>query len=442
MDPQFDLAAPIWLLCTLIVALLSISAFFSIAETALVSASWPRLYALAKKGNRRAEAVLRLRARQDQVLSGILLGNNLVNIVASALATGMLIELFGDAGVAYAAIVMTALVVIFGEVLPKTMALDRPVRILLVITPVLRLTTAFLSPLNRAIQATVRATMWLLGLRRSERGREAAEEELRGAIEMHTESGSADRPERAMLRSILDLAEVEVGAIMIHRRDVFSINADQRSTTILEQALTSAHTRIPLWRGQPDNIVGILHAKALLRALRTNAGSPDAINILEVASKPWFIPESTSLLDQLGAFRRRREHFALVVDEYGGLQGVVTLEDILEEIVGPIAERHEFQLPGVKAQPDGAFIVDGNVTIRDLNRDFAWNLPDEHAATIAGLVLHEARMIPEVGQVFTFNGFRFEVLRRKRNRIVGVRISPPARSAAESAEASMVRAPD
>jgi Mg2+/Co2+ transporter CorB len=429
MDPQFDIDMPLWILASVVVVLLLVAAFFSIAETALISASRPRLYALAKKGHARAALVLKLRERQEQVLSAILLGNNLVNIVASALATGMMIDMFGEAGVAYAAIIMTVLVVVFGEVLPKTLALIRPVRLLLALGPTIRVITALLSPLNRAVQATVRLTLRLFGVHGVDRGAEVAAEELRGAIEMHSAPNASDRSERAMLRSVLDLAKVEVGEIMIHRRDVFSINVDQKSTAILEQALTSAHTRIPLWRGQPDNIVGVLHAKALLRALRANADSPDAISILDVAAKPWFIPESTTLLDQLEAFRRRREHFALVVDEYGALEGVVTLEDILEEIVGPIAERHEFQLPGVKPQADGALVVDGNVTIRDLNRDFDWNLPVENAATIAGLVLHEARLIPEVGQVFTFRDFRFEVLRRKRNRIVSLRITPPANAA-------------
>jgi Mg2+/Co2+ transporter CorB len=225
-----------------------------------------------------------------------------------------------------------------------------------------------------------------------------------------------------MLRSILDLADVAVSDIMIHRRQVVAIDADQPPGAILEQALSSPHTRIPLWRGTQDNVIGVLHAKALLAALRANGGDPTTIDIAQIAGRAWFIPDSTSLLDQLEAFRRRREHFALVVDEYGGLMGVVTLEDILEEIVGDIAEKHEFKVPGVRPQADGSFIVDGSVTIRDLNRQFDWRLPDEDAATIAGLVLYEARRIPDVGQILTFHGLRFEILRRKRNQIATLRI--------------------
>jgi Mg2+/Co2+ transporter CorB len=421
-----DIKVPVFAVAMTVAALLVISFFFSMAETALTSASRPRMYALAKQGHPRALLVERLRVHQDQVLSAILIGNNVVNIFASALATGAMIELFGDAGVAYAAIVMSLLVVVFGEVLPKTFALNRADRVILAIAPALQLTTSIFWPVSRAVRWIVRTTLRAVGVRRAERGQKAAVEELRGAIELHASPDRVVRQEREMLRSILDLANVEVGQIMIHRRQVFTINADQKSGAILEQALASPHTRVPLWRGQPDNVIGVLHAKALLHALRTNGGNPDAIVIADVAMRPWFIPESTTLLDQLQAFRRRREHFALVVDEYGALLGVVTLEDILEEIVGDIAERHEFQVPGVRAQPDGSFVIDGHVTIRDLNREFDWGLADSPASTLAGLVLHEARCIPDAGQIFTFHGFRFEILRRKSNKIVTLRVTPPA----------------
>ncbi len=423
---DFDLHLPAWVAAILILILLVVSAFFAIAETALVSSSRPRLHALARKGNPRAVRVNRLRERQDHVLSAVLLGNNLVNVFASAIATGLFIDLFGPTGVAYAAVAMTVLVVVFAEVLPKTYALNRADRVVLSIVPALESAVRILGPLNHANRWLVRGILRLVGAQRPQRSAEAAVEELRGAIELHSAPDPDVRRERAMLRSILDLADVQVGEIMVHRRDIFAIDADRPATEILEQALLSQHTRVPLWRGQPDNIVGVLHAKEMLRALRAHGGNAASINVLEVASRPWFIPESTSLLDQLEAFRRRREHFALVVDEYGALLGIVTLEDILEEIVGDIAERHEFKMPGVRPQPDGTLVVDGHVTIRDLNRQFDWRLPDEVAATVAGLVLQEARRIPDVGQVFNFYGFRFEVLRRKRNQIAALRITPPA----------------
>jgi Mg2+/Co2+ transporter CorB len=430
------MSADLVAIIAIIVLLLAVSAFFSGAETGLTAASRPRMHALARKGLRRARLVNELRDRKEQVITAILFGNNLVDILASALATGALIALFGEAGIAYATVAMTVLVVVFGEVLPKTFAINHADRVALAVAPLMRAVMRVLGPAVGVTQAVVRVILRLLGAHRLQMGNKVAEEELRGAIELH--NGAGDRDERNMLRSILDLADVEVGTIMVHRRQVVAIDLDQKPAAVVEQALASRYTRIPLWRGQPDNIVGVVHAKAILNALRTNGGNFDAIRINEIATPPWFIPESTTLLDQLEAFRRRREHFAIVVDEYGAFLGIVTLEDILEEIVGDIAERHEFQVPGVKATPDGSYIIDGHVTIRDLNRDFDWQLPADEAATVAGLVLHEARRIPEVGQVFTFHGFRFEVLRRKRNQITSLRLTPPAVTAPQQTRGEAV----
>jgi len=251
---------------------------------------------------------------------------------------------------------------------------------------------------------------------------------LRGVIDLHTralaDASSETRHERAMLRSVLDLADVEVGEIMVHRRNVVTIDASLPVRTIVQQVLASPYTRLPLWRERPDNIVGVLHVKALLRAVHANRETFDTLDVVAIAAKPWFIPDSTNLVDQLEEFRARHEHFALVVDEYGTLMGVVTLEDILEEIVGDIRDEHDLTVPGVRAQGDGSFIINGDVTIRDINREFEWGLPDEEAATIAGLVLHESRAIPEVGQQFLFHGFRFEILRRQRNQITQLRLTP------------------
>lgn len=426
MEAQFDLGLPPVVAAGIICLLLLISAFFAAAEIALVSSSRPRLHALALGGDHRAKSALSLRERQEQIVSAMVLGNNLVNVVSSSLATGVAIEWFGHAGVLYAAMAMTILIVVFCEVLPKTLALNRADRIILAFAPTLDTIDMVLIPINRAIHWIVRLVLRPFGADRPERSREDSVEELRGAIELATDA-KEERTERAMLRSILDLTNVTVGEIMVHRRNVFSVNAEQRPGQILEQVLASPHTRVPLWRGQAENVIGILHARDLLHALRINRVNPDAINIAEIAQRPWFIPESTTLLDQLEAFRRRHEHFALVVDEYGALLGVVTLTDILEEIVGGIADRPPHNVPGVRAEPDGSYIVDGHVTIRDLNREYDWVLPDEEAATIAGLVLAETRSIPEIGQIFTFHGCRFEILRRRRNQITSIRITPTAK---------------
>lgn len=409
-----------------ILVLLILSAFFSGSETALTAASQARLHQLSLRGNRRASTVLRLRRQNDTLIGTILIGNNITNIAASALATSVLISLFDDVGIAYAMVVMTILIVIFAEVLPKTFAINNADRSALAVGPVIRVFVWLLHPFSIAIRFMVNSLLRIFGVRGSATfGQEEREEELRGLIELHRGPGPEVSEERAMLRSILDLGEVAVEEIMTHRRNVAMINADLPIEKILDELMESPFTRIPLYRGDPDEIIGILHGKALLRAIRGHhAEDMSDLDIVGVANEPWFIPESSNLLDQLQAFRARREHFAVVVDEYGTLQGVVTLEDILEEIVGNIDDEHDISVSGVRPQQDGSYIINGSVTLRDLNRDLDWNLPDEDASTVAGLILHESRVIPNVGQEFLFHGFRFRILRKHRNQMTQLRVWP------------------
>jgi Mg2+/Co2+ transporter CorB len=408
--------------------LLVASAFFSFAETALTAASHPLMHQLEQDGDRRAGIVNRLRAKSDRLIGTILLGNNLVNILSSALATSALIALFGEAGVAYATLLMTCLILIFAEILPKTYAFRHANRMAPAIAPLVNVCVVAFSPFTRAVQMVVNGVLWVFGAHpKHQASIGPSADELRGAIALHTGEGSPVQRERAMLRSILDLADVEVGEIMVHRRTVTMIDADDPPSSIVAQVLASPYTRIPLWRGEPDNIVGVIHAKALLRAVQSQQEKLDTIDVVALAAKPWFVPDTTSLLDQLHAFRRRREHFSIVVDEYGTFMGIVTLEDILEEIVGDIVDEHDIPARGVVRQADGSYIVQGQTTIRDLNRKFEWGLPDEDAATIAGLILHEARRIPEVGQAFMFCGMRFQILHRHRHQITSIRVTPAER---------------
>ncbi len=410
-----------------ILILLILSAFFSGSETALTAASRLRLYQLERNGNQRAKIVNRLRERKERLIGAILLGNNLVNILASALATSLLIGWFGETGVVYATLLMTALVLIFAEVLPKTYAIHNATRTALWVAPVLRWIVRAFSPIVHAVHWIVTGTLRIFGVRIStDRSLAATTEELLGAIELRGGKGASLQQERAMLRSILDLASVAVDEILIHRKNVFMVNADEDPKGILSQVLSSNHTRIPLWRDSTDNIVGILHAKAMLRAVHERKGNLEGLDVVAIATKPWFIPESTTLLSQLQEFRQRHEHMALVIDEYGSLMGIITLEDILEEIVGEISDEHDMGIPGIWPQKNGSIVVRGTTTLRDLNREFDWQLPDEPAATMAGLLLHEARQIPDIGQTFEFHGFRFEILRRYRNQITSVRVVPPS----------------
>ena len=404
--------------------LIALSGFFSGSETALTAASRPRMHHLAGSGDRRARAVERLTADRERLIGAILLGNNAVNILASALATSVLISVAGDAGVAYATIGMTIVIVVFAEVLPKTYAIREADRVALRVGPVLRPIVWLLSPIVGTVQLVVSATLSVAGASQETRSASAAEEELRGTITLQAREGEMVKHEHDMLHSILDLDEVDVGAVMTHRKTMEMIDAESAPADILDQVVRSPYTRLPVWRGEPDNIVGVLHAKDLLRAVHANLTDLDRLDVKTIVTEPWFVPETTPLKEQLDAFRERRAHFAFIVDEYGSLMGLVTLEDIIEEIVGEIVDEHDIARGEVVEGADGSFLIPGTVAIRDLNRAYDWDLPDEEAATIAGLVLNEAQEIPEIGESFSLYGFTFEVRARKRNQITRLRVVP------------------
>lgn len=409
-----------------ILVLLILSGFFSGSETALTAASKHVMHSAEQNGDHRARLVNKLHEDKERLIGAILLGNNLVNILASALATSLLIELFGDNGVVYATIAMTLLVLIFSEILPKTYAIRNANKMALAIAPVIHPIISILAPITLAINAIVHRMLSLFGGGpTADESREAAEEELRGAIELHDGDQPTVKQERDMLRSVLQLNEVQVEEVMTHRSNVATIDASLPVEEIVKQAIASPFTRIPVWQNDHDNVVGILHAKALLREMMERSGNVGDLDIMTIVSNPWFIPETTLLQDQLEAFRSRREHFAVVVDEYGSNMGIVTLEDIIEEIIGDIDDEHDVEVVGVTAQDDGSYLVDGSVTLRDLNREFEWDLPDEEAVTIAGLILHESRRIPDIGQCFMFHGFRFDIVGRERNQITQVNLIPP-----------------
>jgi Mg2+/Co2+ transporter CorB len=411
----------------LTILLMLISSFFSGAETAMTAASKARLHQLEKDGEKRAKHVNWLLNHREQMVGTVLLGNTFVNIASSALVTSVLLTIFGDAGVAIATLVTTALVLIFCEVLPKTYAIANPDSTALRLGSPVRYAVIAFAPVVNAVAWIVAILLRALGVKSQglvEDREEAAHEELRGAIDLHHIQGSVQTTDRNMLGGILDLKDLQVSDVMIHRKNITMIDVNLPAEEIVDRVLSQPHTRLPVYKGDTDNIVGVLHAKDLLRALSRAQGNIKAVNIVTLVAKPWFIPESSLLTDQLRAFLQRRTHFALVVDEYGALQGLITLEDILEEIVGEIRDEHDVPVSGVRPQPDGTVNVDGWVTIRELNRVMNWVLPDEEATTVAGLVIHEAQAIPEVGQAFSFHGCRFEILRKQRNQITGLRVTP------------------
>jgi Mg2+/Co2+ transporter CorB len=333
--------------------------------------------------------------------------------------------LFGDVGVVYATAAMTIVVVVFSEILPKTAAFNAPDRIALAVAWPMYLFVKLFGPILMAIEALVRWLLKHVGMTVGDDQQVlSAREELRGAVDLLHREGDVETVDRDMFGGVLDLRDLAVSDVMIHRTSMITLNADDPAEKVVNAVIASPVTRLPLWRGNPENIVGILHVKDLLRALHAVDGDSAKVDIAALMTPPWFVPDTRPVSEQLKAFRRRKTQIALVVDEYGEVQGLVTLEDILEEIVGDITDEHDVAEPGVRRQPDGSVNVDGAVPIRDLNRVMEWNLPDDEATTIAGLVIHEARSIPEVGQSFTFHGFRFRVLRRSRNRITALRIQP------------------
>lgn len=423
-----------WLTAAGILCLLVFSGFFSGSETALTAASRAKLKTQADKGSRGAVAAMQVTEDNERMIGAILLGNNVVNILSASLATALLTRILGDSGVAFATLGMTILVLIFGEVLPKTLAITFPEAVATRVAPVIRVLIFVFSPIVTVVRALVRGVLRLFGVKADPEGKMLAlREEIVGAIALGHYEGAVEKEDRDRLLGALDLGSRTVDAIMRHRRQIEMIDADLPPGDIITRVLASPHTRLPVYRGDEENILGVVHAKDLLREVdrivRGEEGSVEAIDtldIVKVAMKPYFIPDTTSLDEQMREFLTRRTHFALVVDEYGALQGLITLEDILEEIVGDITDEFDVvhKESALKRAENGDYLVEGAMTIRDLNRAMDWNLPDDEANTIAGLVIHEAQMIPNEKQVFSFHGFRFEVEQRRENRIVKLKMRP------------------
>lgn len=410
-----------------IVILLIVSAFFAGSETALTAVSRGKMHQLEKDGSRAAANVNALVVDREKLIGALLLGNTFVNILASSIATSLLETNLGPRAVAAATVIMTFVILVFGEVLPKTLAIARTDRFALAVAWPVRKAVAVLGPVVNGVQYIVWKVLGLFGVNQSQTDPVLpAHEEIRGAVDLHHKEGGVEREHRDMIGGILDLRDLTVAEVMIHRKSMVTANANEPAPQLLEEIMASGHSRIPLWRNEPENIIGVLNVKDAVRAIVRSGGSVDGIDIPAMATPPWFVPDTTTAEEQLEAFREKRARFALVVDEYGALQGLVTLEDILDEIFGELPDEHAAaSRPDVRRKPDGTYLIGGSVPIRDLNRDLDWNLPDEEATTIAGLVIHEARTIPDVGQRFAFYGYKFEILRRQRNQITALRVTPP-----------------
>ena len=419
---------PLSILIGSIIGLVFLSAFFSGSETSLTSASKPRIHTLARSGKKNAGIFEKIFKDKEQLICTILFANNLVNVLASALATKILIEITANEGIVYATVIMTFMILIFGELIPKTIALSNPDKYALKIVPLIRVIIILLFPLTKVLNFIVGFILKMLGIDYKDSTKEEilekSEEELRGAIDLHGE-GASSKEEKQMLKSILDLDEITVGSIMVSRKDISSLPSNLSYSELISELKTSPHSRIPVWEKHPENIVGVLHVRKLIGE---DSLVQKKFNILNYCQKPWFIPESTKLDNQLMAFKKRKEHFSIVVDEYGEFLGIITLEDIIEEIVGDIDdELDDLKLSknenGIKETSKNNFLVNGTVNIRDLNKQIGTDLPVNNAFTVAGLILYESRIIPKKGQIFSFFGLKFKILSKKNNQILLLKIS-------------------
>lgn len=410
--------------------LLVFSFYFSGTETAVTAVSKSQLYDLEKKGNWCARKVNELKKDSSLLLGTLLFGNNIVNIALTALSTSLMIDVFGDRyGVLIATFGVSFIVLVFSEILPKTYAINNALSFSLKSIPILNVMVICFSPFVNALNGLSKIIIRFLP--NSDQNRITADvvkAEIRGTLLIPTDDVSINQ-EKGMLKSVLDLSDVTVEDIMIHRSQLVSLNASLPLPEIFDFVSRSPFSRIPLWKGTPENIVGILHAKALLKLMNAYYGGRVKVSVSDYLTKPWFVLNTTSLLDQLHAFKKKREHFALVVDEYGVIEGLVTLEDILEEIVGDISDENdslEQSVLQVMQTDTGGYRVDGNATIRDINRHFKWELSDEHAATLAGYILYEIERIPIVGETFVINGFSFTIVQKEKNKLSVIDILPPA----------------
>lgn len=417
--------------------LLLVSGFLSGSETALTAVSRGLMHQLEKEGSRAARDVNRLLVDRESLIGAILLGNTFINILVSSLATSLLQTTFGGRTVVVTTIAMTVLILVFAEVLPKTLAIARTDRFALVSAYLLPPVVRVLAPVVHAVQFFVWRVLWLCGVRQRVEPEAILppHEDIRGTVALHHMEGAVEREHRDMIGGILDLSELTVADAMTHRKNMAMIDAGQPVGAMLDAIIAADHTRVPVWRDTADNIIGVLNTKDIVRELVKRRGMIADFDILSLLAEPWFVPETMTLEEQLNAFRERRSHFALVVDEYGALQGLIALGDILEEIFGDIPDEHaSFEPSSIRPQQDGTYLIDGTLPIRELNRDLDWNLPDEEATTLAGLVIHEARAIPDVGQRFAFHGYTFEILRRHRNQITALRVTPPLPAADKTAK--------
>ena len=404
--------------------LLIISGLLSGSETSITSVSKSKIHKLSNRGDARAKKVLKLIEKKNDLVSSILIGNNIINILASVLATALLIKYYGDKGILYSTVVMSALIVIFSEVFPKNYALLRPDRFVLTLSGPLTIFSKLLLPFILFLRFINFIIFKLMRVDTANKvTSKTAREDIRNIINMHEDEGRLLKDESDMLNAILDLKEITVEKIMTHRKNIYSINIEETDTFFTKIA-KSSFSRIPVWKDNPNNILGLVHAKNVLSNLDEN-GALDINKIKENLIKPWFIPETTKAKDQLNEFIKRKEKLAFIVDEYGELMGLISMEDIIEEIVGNIFDEKDFSTIGIRRLENNIFRIRGDVNIRDINRELDIAIPEGSSSTIAGYIIDQTESFPDVGQIFAYDGIIYEIINKNKNQITQIKLTLP-----------------
>jgi Mg2+/Co2+ transporter CorB len=408
----------------IVIFLLLLSGLLSGSETSITSVSKSKIHKLAIRGDKRAQQLLHLIKNKSDFISSLLIGNNFVNILASVLATAILIKYYGDKGILYSTILMSLLIVIFSEVLPKNYALIRPDRFALAMSKYLIVFSKIITPIMLLVKAINWSFFKIMRIDLENKATsKTAREDIRNIINMHEDEGRLLKDEGDMLNAILDLKEITVEKIMTHRKNIYSIDLNNKNE-FFPRISKSSFSRIPVWKENPNNILGLIHAKNVLTNLN-DQGQLDITKIKENLIKPWFVPETTKAKDQLNEFIQRKEKLAFVVDEYGELMGLISMEDIIEEIVGNIFDEKDFSTIGIRKIDINTYRIRGDVNIRDINRELDIQIPDTFYSTIAGYIIHETESFPDVGQIFSFGDIRYEIVNKNKNQITQIKMVLP-----------------
>ena len=412
----------IFIVVSFVLGLLCIAGFISEAETAITAASPGLIQKLKSEGNKRAELLLGILKIKEKVISTLLIENSIANTICTTVSTGVFIEYFGDdMGTAISAVVMSFMIIVFSEVVPKAIAVVKSEKIALLATPALLVVLKILEPMNILLSYITKGFCFIFRI--DLKHKVSAEDEVRGVIEHHMHEGNVFKDDRDMLGGILDIRNMTICDIMVHRSKIMAIDIDTPTEKVINTVLSSRHSRFPFWQGNRDNIIGILHVKDLMNKIhQSRKNKANEINIRDLLSTPVFVPDNSLVVQQLNMFREGQTHLACVVDEYGDLQGIVTMEDILEEIVGQIYDEHDSGNQKITKLSDRVFIIDGSVSVRDLNRELDWQIPETDATTIAGFIISKMARIPNQGEYLISKDLKMIVKKKFDNRIKTIKV--------------------